>query len=101
VIEASDFEEVTRIKTSLEVNGKGVYWVASYLVDGLLVDTGASNTAAEIVDYLEGGQLRQVVNTHFHEDHVGADRLLAERFGVPLPGVRLGISRPRCRLGAG
>jgi len=84
MIEVTQFEEVTRIKTSLEVEGKPLYWVASYLVDGLLIDTGASNTAAEIAGYLEGCPPRAIVNTHYHEDHVGADRLLKQRFGVPV-----------------
>jgi glyoxylase-like metal-dependent hydrolase (beta-lactamase superfamily II) len=84
MIEISEFEEVTRFRMSLEVEGKPVYWVASYLVDGLLIDTGCRHTAEELAGALEGRDLRMVVNTHFHEDHVGADRLLQERRAVPI-----------------
>src|SRR5450756_2547336 len=73
-----------RFRMSLAVDGKPVYWVAAYLVDGLLIDTDCSHTARELADCLEGRGLRMVVNTHYHEDHVGANRVIIERFGVPI-----------------
>jgi len=93
MIEIADFEEVTRIRMSREVDGKPVYWVAAYLVDGLLVDTGCAHTADELVAALEGRRLDLVVNTHFHEGHVGADRAIMERFGVPVLAHRDSVPR--------
>ncbi len=84
MIEADRYEDVTRIRMSIEADGKAVYWVAAYLVDGLLIDTGAPHTAEELVGFLADEKPRVVVNTHFHEDHVGADRLLRERFGMDI-----------------
>jgi glyoxylase-like metal-dependent hydrolase (beta-lactamase superfamily II) len=84
MLEIDHFEEVTQIKMSLETDGNPVYWVAAYLVDGLLIDTGCAHTAGEFAAWLEGRDLKLVVNTHFHEDHVGANRLLQERFGVEI-----------------
>lgn len=84
MLEAEEFEEVTCIKMSREVDGKPVYWVASYLVDGLLIDTGCRHTADELVDYLHGKDVKIAVNTHFHEDHVGADLLIQEELGVEI-----------------
>lgn len=54
MIEVDRFEEVIRIKMSIEADGKPVYWTTAYLVDGLLVDTGCAHTAEELVDFLEG-----------------------------------------------
>ena len=82
MIETASFEEVTQIRMSREIGGKPVYWVAAYLVGGLLIDTGCSFTAAELAAFLDGRPFRQVVNTHFHEDHIGGNRLLQEKFGV-------------------
>jgi glyoxylase-like metal-dependent hydrolase (beta-lactamase superfamily II) len=82
MIETTAFEEVTQIRMSREINGKPVYWVAAYLVDGLLIDTGCSYTAEELITFLDGRPVRQVVNTHFHEDHVGGNHLLLTRIGV-------------------
>lgn len=93
MLETSQFEEVTRIKMSLEVEGKPMYWVASYLVDGLLIDTGCPHTAGELADFLEGRRLDLVVNTHYHEDHVGANRLIAERFATPMFAHRGSVPR--------
>jgi hydroxyacylglutathione hydrolase len=84
VIEVQRFEQVTQIRMSREIEGNPVYWVAAYLVDGLLVDTGCSYTAGELVSYLEERPPKRVVNTHYHEDHIGANRLIQERFGIPI-----------------
>ena len=84
MLEIIEFEEVTQIKMSLEVEGRPLYWVAAYLVDGLLIDTGCAHTAEELVAFLEGVPLDLVVNTHYHEDHVGANGIIARRFGVPI-----------------
>jgi len=67
---------------SREVDGKPYYWVAAYLVDGLLIDTGCSLTSEEFMAYVTTQEVRLVVNTHYHEDHVASNRLLQERLGV-------------------
>lgn len=84
MIEVSQFEDVVRLKMGRDIDGQVWYWVAAYLVDGLLVDTGCQYTADELVEYLEGKKLKVAVNTHYHEDHVGANNQLTERFGVPV-----------------
>ena len=82
MIEIRTFEGIIQIRMSREIGGKPAYWVASYLVDGLLVDTGCSYTAGELMSYLEKNPPKWVVNTHYHEDHIGANRLIRERFGI-------------------
>ncbi|MBN2283494.1 MAG: MBL fold metallo-hydrolase [Deltaproteobacteria bacterium] len=84
MIEVHQFEEVRQIRMSREIDGKPVYWVAAYLVDGLLVDTGCHYTAEELAGYLSGERITRAVNTHFHEDHVGGNHILRDRFGIPL-----------------
>ncbi len=42
MIETARYEDVTQIRMSREMGGVPVYWVSSYLVDGLLIDTGAA-----------------------------------------------------------
>jgi glyoxylase-like metal-dependent hydrolase (beta-lactamase superfamily II) len=84
MLEADRFEEVNRVKMSLEQDGKAVYWAAAYLVDGLLIDTGPAHTSRELAGFLEGRDLRTVVNTHWHEDHVGGNRMIQDHFGVDI-----------------
>jgi len=82
VIETTQYEEVTQIRMSRELDGVPVYWVAAYLVDGLLIDTGCSHTSGELAAFLEGRDLRLVVNTHYHEDHVGGNHDIMSRYPV-------------------
>ena len=84
MIEIQTVEEITQIRMSREIEGKPAYWVASYLVDGLLIDTGCSYTAGELMSYLEKHSPKWVANTHYHEDHIRANRLIQERFGIDI-----------------
>ena len=84
MIEVNPMGVVTQIKMSREVDGKPLYWVAAYYVDGLLIDTGCSYTGRELVSYLDDKKLNAVVNTHFHEDHVGGNHLIKKRFPVTI-----------------
>ena len=82
MIEIQAFEEITQIRMSREIGGNPLYWVAAYLVDGLLIDTGCSYTVTELVSYLEKHPPKLAVNTHYHEDHIAANRFIQERFGI-------------------
>jgi len=84
LVETNTFEGVTQIHLSRELNGEPLYWVAVYLVDGLLIDTGCAYTSEELALSLEGRDIRAVVNTHFHEDHCGGNREILYRHDVPL-----------------
>ena len=84
MIETNQFEEIVQIKMSRVIGGKPLYWVAAYLVDGLLIDTGCKHTADELIKFLEEQTLRLAVNTHYHEDHVGAYYLLKQKFGIEI-----------------
>lgn len=77
MIETRTFGDIVRIRMSRELGGTPLFWVAAYLVDGILIDTGCSYTADELVS-------RLAVNTHYHEDHIGANRPIQERFGIPI-----------------
>lgn len=83
MIGANYFEEVMQIKMGRDIEGQVFYWVAAYLVDGLLIDTGCMYTAEELVDFLEGRTLKLAVNTHYHEDHIGANNML-KKSGIPI-----------------
>jgi glyoxylase-like metal-dependent hydrolase (beta-lactamase superfamily II) len=88
LIEVDQLGEVTRIKMGREYQGRVLYWTAAYLVDGLLIDTGCPHTSGELVAFLESQTLNAAVNTHHHEDHVGANHQLQQRFGIPIMASR-------------
>jgi glyoxylase-like metal-dependent hydrolase (beta-lactamase superfamily II) len=63
-----------------ELLGKPFYFTAAYWVDGLLIDTGCAHTARQLTSALKGWRVDRVVNTHSHEDHIGANAGVQEIF---------------------
>ena len=43
-----------------------------------MIDTGCSHTADELNVFLYGMNVERIVNTHFHEDHVGGNRIIGK-----------------------
>jgi glyoxylase-like metal-dependent hydrolase (beta-lactamase superfamily II) len=75
---------VVRMVMSRELFGKELYPAACYLVDGLLVDTGIAHLRRNLVSFLMGKPFEAIVNTHAHEDHMGANALLQKIFKAPI-----------------
>lgn len=69
---------VTKIKLARALFGCPFYFTTAYSVDGLLIDTGCAYTEREILQALEETPVECVVNTHSHEDHIGANAVLQE-----------------------
>lgn len=84
MIEISEFGAVTRFKMGRELDGRVLYWVSAYLVDGLLIDTGCRHTAEELASALHERQVREIIFTHYHEDHIGGGKLLQERLSIKI-----------------
>ncbi len=84
MLKIDNFEGITQIRMSREIDGKPVYWVAAYLIDGLLIDTGCFYTAAELMNFLSDKHVKLAVNTHFHEDHIGANKILMDKLGIDI-----------------
>jgi len=99
MIQITQFGEITQFKMGRESQGQApweppgqvFYWTSAYLVDGLLIDTGCPHTAEDFVRSLEGRPIKLAVNTHYHEDHVGANYLLQQKFGLRILASRESI----------
>ena len=78
------FGEVTRIMMATEIEGKVIFSVCAYLIDGLLIDTGPHKTRWELVNFLRGQEISLVVNTHHHVDHVGGNKAIWDVLKVPV-----------------
>ncbi len=99
MIQINQFEEITQFRMGRESRGQApwnppgqvFYWTSAYLVEGLLIDTGCPHTAEEFVHALEGRSIKAVVNTHYHEDHIGANYLLQQKFGLKIMASRESI----------
>ena len=75
---------VVRFRMAHQVLGRSYYQTAAYWVDGLLIDTGCAHTAPQLTAALKSFRVGQVVNTHSHEDHIGANAEVQEQFGCPI-----------------
>jgi len=85
MLKVSKFNQVTRIDSARTISGRGSYWTTAYLVDGLLVDSGCAHAAQELVAALTSETLTSIVNTHSHEDHIGANGpLQVQRDGLEI-----------------
>ncbi|MGC8906066.1 MAG: MBL fold metallo-hydrolase [Desulfomonilaceae bacterium] len=91
MLEIVQFEEVTQIRMCSNAQGSLRYWVSAYLIDGLLIDTGAAYSATSLLEYLTAQKLELIVNSHHHEDHIGGNRLLQDAFNIPLYAHPLAI----------
>jgi glyoxylase-like metal-dependent hydrolase (beta-lactamase superfamily II) len=84
MIEIERVGEVVKIRMANRLFGRPLYYTAAYWVDGLLIDTGCPRTSQELLSVIEGLRLERIVNTHSHEDHIGGNAILQQRFGVEI-----------------
>jgi glyoxylase-like metal-dependent hydrolase (beta-lactamase superfamily II) len=92
MLTTTQYGQVTQIRLSRYADNPGGI-VSAYLVDSLLVDSGLAYTVEELVDFLKDKPVKTVVNTHHHEDHVAANALLKERYGVELLAHPLAVNK--------
>jgi glyoxylase-like metal-dependent hydrolase (beta-lactamase superfamily II) len=69
---------VTQFRMAHEIRWQSPYYTAAYWLDGLLIDTGCAHTARQLGAALKGWRVDTVVNTHSHEDHIGANTTVQE-----------------------
>jgi glyoxylase-like metal-dependent hydrolase (beta-lactamase superfamily II) len=73
MLKTTVYDGVTRFDLARTLLGRGRYWTTAYLVDGMMIDTGCAFSAPELVGALADHPLVRIVNTHTHEDHIGAN----------------------------
>jgi glyoxylase-like metal-dependent hydrolase (beta-lactamase superfamily II) len=86
-----DIGEVRKFRLARALLGRGLYYTAAYWADGLMIDTGCAYTVRELVTALQGNSVKRIVNTHSHEDHIGANSALKRRFGAEILAHPLGL----------
>ena len=58
--------------------------VHCFVVDGVLIDTGAKSLEKEFKPFFRQQDIDQVVITHFHEDHTGCAAFLQKELQLPI-----------------
>ena len=100
MLQAASRGPITRIHLARTVLGRPLRTVDAYLVDGLLIESGPPATASEMVNWCRKQDIRQVVNTHHHEDHSGGDYGLQTCLALPVaaPSETVALLRDAPRL---
>lgn len=75
---------ILRFVMSRRFFGRDLYRSACYLAGDLLVDTGISHRKKDFVESLSGYPVTMIVNTHAHEDHMGANGILQRTRRIPV-----------------
>ncbi len=64
------------------------YFTSCYLVDGLLIDSGAPGGENDLREFVKSLNHDEMIDkcfiTHSHEDHAGNAHLLSTEFGIPI-----------------
>lgn len=100
MIEVREIGDVRALRMARTVFGRELYYTAAYWVDGLLIDTGCAYTVPELLSALKDLRVALIVNTHSHEDHIGANAELARYFGseiMAFPSCLPVLAAPRER----
>ncbi|MBO8179095.1 MAG: MBL fold metallo-hydrolase [Archaeoglobus sp.] len=85
--------DVEAVKVGTEVQGRVLHWVYLYYYRSLLFDAGCPNTAREVFEHFKGREIKAVLITHYHEDHVGAVNLFKEITDIYVPEESIEILR--------
>ena len=82
------------------------YWASCYLIDGLLIDSGAPGGVSEFREFIMSldQKIGACVLTHSHEDHAGGAHMLKNELGIPIyasekaiPILKTGFTYPEYR----
>ena len=83
---------LTRIRMARDLFGRPGYEVSAWAYNGFLIDSGPPTSAGELVDWCRSHpEVRKVVLTHHHEDHVGGAAALQEELGLPVHAPALAV----------
>lgn len=73
MIEIESYDDVHRINMSISFFGKQIFPINAYIVNDVLIDTGAASLSRDFLDAIKEFTIRTVVNTHAHPDHTGSN----------------------------
>jgi glyoxylase-like metal-dependent hydrolase (beta-lactamase superfamily II) len=91
MLQVEQFGPVRKFCAARAIVGRSFYHTAAYWVDGLLIDTTCQYTAQEVLQATADLELTQIVNTHCHEDHIGANHALQHARAVSIQAHPLAL----------
>ncbi len=86
-----EHEGVKCVKCGTEVDGKVLYWVHFYLFKGILFDSVCPNISNEVAEFALQSNVKTILVTHYHEDHIGGAIALQRMVPVFAPRKSIDI----------
>jgi glyoxylase-like metal-dependent hydrolase (beta-lactamase superfamily II) len=84
MLKTSTYDDVTIYKMGRSIGKFVPYMVHSFLLADTLIDTGTKFAGGEFLSALEGRQINKIINTHFHEDHVGLNHSIQQKYSAQI-----------------
>jgi len=84
MLKISEQESVVLFYMGRSPLGFLLYPVYAFLVGDTLIDTGTNRADKEFLAALKGRKICRIINTHHHEDHIGNNAAVQQRFGIPV-----------------
>jgi glyoxylase-like metal-dependent hydrolase (beta-lactamase superfamily II) len=108
MIKIESYDGVQSINLSITFLGKEIFPINSYAVGNLLIDTGPASMSKEFLKVVESFNIKTVVNTHAHSDHIGSnyafpfvfvhpagfERLRNPKVEMPIERIMFGLPKP-------
>ena len=76
--------QVVKLRMARSFFRRPAYFTSAYWIDGVLIDTGCAHTSRQFVSAIKGWRVERVVNTHSHEDHIGANAGVQNTFNCSI-----------------
>lgn len=84
MLKQKQYQGVTVFKMGRSIGRATIYPVHSFLVNDVLVDTGTPFAQREFLKKLKERKVTKIINTHFHEDHIGNNRAIQKMFNADI-----------------
>jgi glyoxylase-like metal-dependent hydrolase (beta-lactamase superfamily II) len=84
MLKTSIYDGVIIYKMGRSIGKFVPYTVHSFLLEDTLIDTGTKFASEEFLTALEGRQINKIINTHFHEDHIGLNQSIQEKYSAKI-----------------
>ncbi|MCP4131200.1 MAG: MBL fold metallo-hydrolase, partial [bacterium] len=74
--------DIIQFIVARKIMGMSLYRSSCYYIEGLLIDSGSHHKSMDLLQNMSGkiDVLHTIVNTHEHEDHIGSNALLREKY---------------------
>lgn len=80
MLKISTCEDLTIYKMGRSIGKFVPYFVHSFLLEDTLIDTGTGFAGNEFLSALKDKKVNRIINTHYHEDHIGNNHLFQQKY---------------------